>query len=427
MFRRGRIVFAFSFCRASKPAHQTSKRDSRSRMTQRGVAMKRMAGAGPAWIVFLFALVCFLFPTILRAQAPQDGTNKPSVGSFQGETTEEYNKRLEQLRQSLTVSAGGDDLSEYRMGAHDLLEINVFEAPELNRSLRVSAGGEITMPLIGTVQCAGLTSRDLEFVLEERLRKYLKDPHVGVFVSAIESHPISVVGAVKKPGVFQVRGPKTVLEMLSMAEGLADDAGDEVLVMRGAGLRHGTNSIGGTDSTDDKSAPSPAHKLAPGEVAQALNVSAGDNTADDKETVRVDLQKLLETGDAKYNVPVYPGDIVKVTRAGIVYVVGEVKKPGGFVLKSHEQMSVLKAIALAEGLTPTSSKGRTRIIRTNEDTGERAEIPIDLGKILDGKAPDRPLNAADIVFVPNSAGLAALYKGTEAVVSTASGLIIFHR
>jgi protein involved in polysaccharide export with SLBB domain len=104
-----------------------------------------------------------------------------------------------------------------------------------------------------------------------------------------------------------------------------------------------------------------------------------------------------------------------------------VKKPGGFVLKSHEQMSVLKAIALAEGLTSTSAKSRTRIIRTNEDTGERAELPVDLGKIMDGKAADRPLNSSDIVFVPNSAVRAALYKGTEAVVATTSGLIIFHR
>lgn len=391
-------------------------------------AIMPAAGAGAAWIVILLFLVCMLSPTAFHAQSQQqDQTANAPAGNFQGETTQEYNKRLEQLRQSLASTPAGSDLSEYRIGAHDLLEINVFEAPELNRSLRVSASGEITMPLIGTVQSAGLTSRDLEFVLEERLRKYLKDPHVGVFVSTIESHPISVVGAVKKPGVFQVRGPKTVLEMLSMAEGLADDAGDEVLVMRGAGLRRGTNKIDGLDLAGETNAPSAAHEPAASGGAQAVNVSAGDSAANDKDIVNINLQKLLETGDSRYNLPVYPGDIVKVARAGIVYVVGEVKKPGGFVLKSHEQMSVLKAIALAEGLTSTSATGRTRIIRTNEDTGERTEIPVNLGKILDGNAPDRPLNNADIVFVPNSATRAALYRGTEAVVATASGLIIFRR
>jgi polysaccharide export outer membrane protein len=381
--------------------------------------MRRLLGAWPASTAFLACLVCLLSPATAPAQTSA-GEPKPAAGSFQGETAEDYNKRLEQLRHSLAVSTGEADLSEYRIGANDLLEVNVFEAPELNRSLRVSAGGEVTMPLIGTVQAAGLTARDVEFVLEERLRKYLKDPHVGVFVSAVESHPVSVVGAVKKPGVFQVRGPKTLLEMLSLAEGLADDAGDDVLVMRGAGLRHST------DATSDSNGQTPAHPPSTGEAAQTAGVSEKAGVAGEEETLRVDLQKLLETGDAQYNVPVYPGDIVKVTRAGIVYVVGDVKKPGGFVLKTHEQMSVLKAIALAEGLSSTAAKGRARIIRTNQETGEREEIRINLGKILDGKAPDQPLMASDIVFVPNSATRAALYRGTEAAITTASGVVIFH-
>jgi polysaccharide export outer membrane protein len=115
-----------------------------------------------------------------------------------------------------------------------------------------------------------------------------------------------------------------------------------------------------------------------------------------------------------------------VTRAGIVYVVGAVKRPGGFTVKGNEQMSLLKAIALAEGLSSTSSKGRTRIIRTDESSGKRSEIAVDVGKILDGKEPDMNLQAADIVFIPNSAGKSVLYKGTEAIVATASGLVIFH-
>jgi len=230
----------------------------------------------------------------------------------------------------------------------------------------------------------------------------MKDPHVGVFVTTVESHPVSVVGAVKKPGVFQVRGTKTVLEMLSMAEGLSDDAGDLVLVMRGAGLQFGS------DSTHDNNSDS------------AVPANPADN-----DTIKINLKDLLESGDQRYNVPVYPGDIVKVTRGGIVYVIGEVKKPGGFVLKSDQNMSVLKAIALAEGLTSTSAKSRTKIIRTDEHSGKRVEFPIDLGKVLAGKAPDTPLKPADIVFVPNSSGKTVLYKGTEAAVATASGLAIW--
>ena len=311
------------------------------------------------------------------------------------ETTEDYNRRLEQLRQVLekdappaaspaAVPAINDD---YRIGAEDLLEITVFEAPELNRTLRVSAGGEITVPLAGPVRAAGLTPRALEFVLEELLRRtYLKDPHAGVFVREMQSHPVSVFGAVKKPGVYQIRGEKTLIEVLALAEGLADDAGDTVLVERGA--------------------------------------SAGNSPG---ETVQLSLKALLSSADTRANVRVHPGDIVKVTRAGIVYVVGEVRKPGGFLLRTNENISILQALALAEGLTRTSAKNQTRIIRTNAETGERQELHIDLGQVLAGRAPDPLLLPRDIVFVPNSAAKSALLRGLEAGLSTGTGLLIYRR
>src|SRR5262249_1273837 len=163
-------------------------------------------------------------------------------------------------------------------------------------------------------------------------RGFLKDPHVGVFVSAVESHAISVLGAVKKPGVFQVRGARSLLEMLALAEGLADDAGDSVLVMRGAGLPAGSGGAIGDPAPRDAE---------PGDIASP--------------TIRIALNQLLKTEDAQLNITVYPGDIVKVVKAGVVYVVGEVKRPGGFILKNDERMTVLKAIALAEGLTATSA------------------------------------------------------------------------
>ena len=122
-----------------------------------------------------------------------------------------------------------------------------------------------------------------------------------------------------------------------------------------------------------------------------------------------------------------PGDIVKVTRAGIVYVIGEVKKPGGFLLRTNENISVLQALALAEGLTRTSAKGQTRILRTNPDTGKREELRVHLGDVLSGRAPDPVLQARDIVFVPNSAVKSALMRGSEAAISIVSGTLIYHR
>jgi polysaccharide export outer membrane protein len=325
------------------------------------------------------------------------------VEDYPAKSAEDDNRRLARLRESLAEGTSISQRQEYRIGTHDLLEINVFEAPELNRSLRVSAGGEISMPLIGQVQVGALTAREIEDVLESRLNDFMNAPHVGVFVSAMESHAVSVAGAVKKPGVFQLRESKSLIEMISLAEGLADDAGDTVTIMRATGLSSSSEAVAG-------SAAVPAN-----------------DASHNQETVHVNLRDLLESGDPRFNLPVYPGDIVKIAPAGIIYVVGEVKKPGGYVIKGSGKMSVLKAIAMAEGLTATSAKSRTRIIRTDSRSGQRTEISINLEKILAEKAPDQELMPADIVFVPNSTGKAALYRGTEAVLSIVSGVIIFHR
>jgi polysaccharide export outer membrane protein len=337
-----------------------------------------------------WALLRALILTGLLLAAGAALAQQPPAQQGPTETTEDYNRRLEQLRQMLEKDAApavaSGKLEEYRIGGEDLIEITVFEANEFNRTLRVSAGGEITFPLVGTVRAAGLTPRALESVLEELLRRtFLKDPHVGVFVREMQSHPVSVFGAVRKPGVYQIRGEKTVIELLALAEGLAEDAGDTVLVERGPGL----------------------------------------DSAPLGETVQVSLKALLTSTDAGANVRVRPGDIVKVTRAGIVYVVGEVKKPGGFLLRTNENISVLQALALAEGLTRTSAKNQARIIRTNPATGERQELPIRLGEVLAGRAPDPLLLARDIVFIPNSAAKSALLRGLEAGLSTVTGLAIY--
>src|ERR1700726_1089113 len=241
----------------------------------------------------VLALLILAYPAVASAQSAS-AQNAPAGQRIQDDSTQDYNLRIEQLRRLYSDQAQATEAGEYRIGAHDLLEINVFEAPDLNRSLRVSAGGEISMPLLGAIQSTGLTARELEGVIEIKLRQYMKDPHVGVFVTTVESHPVSVVGAVKKPGVFQVRGTKTVLEMLSMAEGLSDDAGDQVLVMRGAGLQFGSDSTRDPSNSNPDSGP-PANPPS-------------------NETIKINLKDLLESGDQRYNVPVYPGDIVKVTR-----------------------------------------------------------------------------------------------------------------
>ena len=366
------------------------------------------------WLTIL-AMLILAVPYVVVAQSPI--TPQQSSSDRHTEATDEYNQKLEQLlppKETLDPEA-----KDYRIGTDDLLDISVFEATELNRTVRVSADGNISLPLIGNVRAAGLTAAELERALEELLgRTYMKEPHVGVFVKEPHSHAVSVFGAVRNPGVFQILGSKTLIEMLSMAGGPSDDAGDTVIVMRHshqlAAAEHPSSSIAGSDvsiksgATGDSSGTAVGSAATPGESATEIN-----------------LKNVLESGDPQYNVQVNPGDVIKVTRAGVVYVVGEVKRPGGFTLKTNENISVLQALALAEGLTRTSAKSKTRIIRTDELTGARSEIPIDLGKILGGKAADPELHSKDIVFIPNSTGRSALYTGSQAAVSIASGLIIY--
>lgn len=352
-------------------------------------------------------------------QSLQDETAKspPNLA-----TSEDWNRRLKALFDSRTPMLM-DSLSDYRIGPEDVLEINVFEAQELNRQVRVSAGGEISIPLLGGVRAAGLTPRELEVTLQELLRRsYMKDPHVSVFVREMQSHPISVMGAVRRPGVFQVRGAKSLLEVLSLAEGLSDDAGEDVIIMRGAGASN--NSVSSADDFPPPAKPAPS---LPGiRQAKASLPSSTKSDHSPENVTEVNLKDLLGSADPHYNPLVYPGDIVKVTRAGIVYVVGDVRKPGGFTLKSSEKLSVVQVIALSEGLLPTAAKSSARIFRTDPQSGERKETRLDLGKIMSGKSPDPVLESNDILFVPNSVAKATLTRGMEAAAQTVVGLAIFH-
>ena len=338
------------------------------------------------------------------------------------ESTEDWNRRLRE-RSVSTDPMPSSDAREYAIGAEDVLDINVFEAQEMNREVRVSASGEISLPLLGAVRAAGLTPRELETSLEELLReKYMKDPHVGVFVHEMQSHPVSVMGAVRKPGIFQIRGRKTLLEILSLAEGLADDAGEDVIILRGAGGKDGAESLSGKSSG---TAGALASMEAPGEPG-AADTTADTNATIPQMAIRVNLKDLLDSSDPRHNPAVYPGDIVKVSRAGIVYVVGAVQRPGGFAMKTNEKISVLQALALSEGLTRTAAKGSARIIHTNEQNGARTETSIDLGKILSGKSPDPMLEPRDIMFIPDSAARTTFSRGLEAAAQTLTGLLIFH-
>lgn len=364
-------------------------------------------------------LVLLLMSTSALAQNLADNGNQPPS---QVRPSVEINQGPQQARENSATAATESRTSEYRVGPDDLLNIAIFEAPEMNCTVRVSSSAEISLQLLGVVHAAGLTPGELEAVLRGQLsRTYMKDPHVSVFIQELQSHPVSVVGAVKMPGVFQIRGVKSVIEILSMAGGLADDAGDSVLIVHGAGYTEPGRSNGADPATRAGFAPV---SLPRGVLAKSVGSQSTEPEKDD-EVEQISLKKLLESSDSALNVAVRPGDIIKVPRAGIVYVVGEVKKPGGFVLQNNENISVLQALALAEGPTHTSAISRARLIRTDPATGKRTEYPMNLGRIFSGKSPDTLLQAKDIVFVPNSAAKNVFYRGSEAALQTAAGVAIY--
>jgi polysaccharide export outer membrane protein len=267
-----------------------------------------------------------------------------------------------------------------RIGPNDLLEIIVLEDAELNRSARVRATGEISLPLLEDVPAAGRTPRELELELEGLLRaRYVLDPHVSVQIVETESQAVSVVGAVNRPGVFQIRGARSLLEVLALAGGLSAEAGDGVLVVRSSARAGAAEDLAAADA------------------------------------VEVDLEALLESGELRHNIAVYPGDVVKVKPAGLIYVVGEVNRPGAFPLERGGGLTVVQAIALGQGLRSMAARGRTMIIRTTA-AGERMEIPVDLGDVLAGRALDPRLEEKDIVFVPNSTTRAVALGVVDALV-----------
>lgn len=286
------------------------------------------------------------------------------------------------------------------IGSGDLLRIDVFDVPDLSREVRVDSAGEISFPLIaGRIQAGGMTTFGLEEKFESLLIEngLVSHPQVSVFVKEQNSQPVSVIGAVTRPQIYQVYRPTTLLEILAAAGGISDDAGSEVLVIRPA-------------------AP---------DASRPVNGEGGEKSPAESETITIKLKDLLESGDSKFNIPIYGGDVVSVPRAGIVYVAGAVQQPGGFVLQERgEQITTLKAVALAHGLLGTAKPNEAVIVRRNPASGQKEEIRVRLKTIMQRKAEDVRMFPNDLLFIPDSTGKKVLAKSGEAMLGITTGLVI---
>lgn len=280
----------------------------------------------------------------------------------------------------------GPNLPAQPIGANDLLAVTVYGAPELTRTIRVSSEGLIRLPMLKQkIDARGLMPAELETKIASALsdEELLIDPAVTVTIAEYHSRPISVAGAVKKPVTFQAIGKTSLLEALARAEGLSLDAGSEILISRMA--KNGQVPV----------------------------------------VERIRVNGLIDAADPALNVMLEGGEEVRVPQAGRVFVVGNVKKPGAFRLEDPFGMTVLKALAMAEGLSPYATK-IAYVYRRGEQSSQ--EVAVDLRKILDRKLSDVPLSANDIFYIPDNRtgrlAMGVLEKTLGFATSTASGILI---
>ncbi len=266
------------------------------------------------------------------------------------------------------------------IGPGDLLSVTVFETPELSASARVSQGGEANLPVLGPVRVAGLTTEQAAVELENayRTRALLLNPHVSVSETEFASQGATVLGEVRTPGVYPTLGSRRLLDMLSLAGGVSSTAGRLVSIVHRGDAQH------------------------PAQIA---------------------LQPTPASLHAQKNPVILPGDTVVVAKAGVIYIIGDVLRPGGILVDNNERLSIIEALSLAGGMNKTAALSQTKLIR--KLPAGREEVDLDLKHILFGKQADVLVSDGDILFVPSSIGKTFLYRGIEAAFGLATSYALF--
>lgn len=293
----------------------------------------------------------------------------------------------------VTALAAQTAVEPIALAPFDEVAIQALGAPELDsQRFQIDQHGSLRLPLAGDIEAAGLSPRELEGRIEAGLARYVKNPHALVTVVRYAERPAAVMGAVARPGVIQVTRSITLLEALSSVGGLTDDAGSSITLTRNAA----------------RGLPAPEGAL---------------RTDEGNYVVRIPVAALLDGQDSRANIAIQPNDVIVVSRANQVYVLGSVRRPGVFSAGDRDGISVLQAVALAGGLANHSAAKRSRILSQNTDGPWRDEV-VDLKAMMAGRAPDRKLGSDEILYVPASGakatasqiGRAALTFGTGAAI-----------
>ena len=387
--------------------------------------------------------LCAVAVTYLSAPFAARAQQNVSVG----ETPQQVNDRI----RTLTMGSKSSAPHDYVIGSGDLLDISVFDVPELSKEVRVSQTGTVNIPLVPVrLRLAGLSETQAEQKIAEVLEAngLVSHPEVGVAVKEHRSQPITVVGAVMHPMVYQADRDVTLLEVLAEAGGIANDAGDTVIVTRhrvfsmvevaNPQTNSGTAAPGSGEPVPLDPVASQAPAVSPKtpsfpageELTRATPPAASSDTStgsenSDATSITINLNDLLETGDMRNNILLHSGDVVTVPHAGIVYVLGAVTRPGGFVVSNDRtQLTTLKVLALAGGLTNIAKTQHAVIIR-KDDTGKQTETPVDLKKVMTRQSEDITMHPSDILFVPDDRTKQALLKAAEIGLAVGTAVAIF--
>jgi protein involved in polysaccharide export with SLBB domain len=364
-------------------------------------------------LVLLFGVAGFLSSGCSTSPAPGQVADPPDQIVAPRISPQNVNERLAQL----TAERNREAFTEkFSIGPGDLLELSVPDAPELNnQTVRVTPEGAISLPLTGTLTVAGLNEEEVTADLRDRIGKYIKDPQIKVFVKQSYSHQVAVIGMVQKPGVYTLQSrSETILEVLSRAGGLTENASRQVLFVpsEATGLKaktlqelvansapQGANPLGDAGATSDKRYDQASSPEKPDQVVPAkldTHPGGGDSLGaasllQESNPISINLAEVVSL-----DVPLRPGDVIIVPAMGEVMVGGWVPNPGAFKITTG--MTALAAIGAAGGPMFSSS---AEVLRAGPE-GTKTKIPIDLSRVQNGEEPDVPVQSGDVVLVNRS-------------------------
>jgi polysaccharide export outer membrane protein len=322
-------------------------------------------------ILSFLATVLLCFSALYTAAQDQPSSLPSEQSDGQANVSRDRDQEKRQDQQSSGTSISRDKPASLRLGVGDLVELTVYDVPDLTGKTRVSSNGDLYCALIGPTHVAGLTTEEAAKLIQERLSAFLKDPYVSLFVTEYASQGASLLGEVSKPGVYPVMGEQHLFDLISAAGGLSERAGQSMTL---------------------------THRSDPD---QPITLPLSRNLSDHPES----------------NVKVFPGDTLVVSKADIVYVVGDVAHPSGLLMNANG-ITVLEAVAMAGGTSRTAKLNSTKIL--HKGPGGMTETPVQLKKILRAQAPDLSLQANDILVVPSSAGKILAGRTLEAAIQAAT-------